>query len=84
MVDGAVLLVDAAEGPLPQTRFVLKHALERDLKIVLVMNKIDRPDARPQEVLDEIYNLFFDLNVKESPIGFSNCLYKRQKADCSC
>src|SRR4249920_1233462 len=57
MVDGVLLLVDASEGPLPQTRFVLKHALEQDLKIVVVMNKIDRPDARPKEVLEEIYSL---------------------------
>src|SRR5690606_27588721 len=68
MVDGALLLVDAAEGPLPQTRFVLKHALERDLKIVVVVNKIDRPDARPAEVVDEIYNLFLDLDVKDHQI----------------
>jgi GTP-binding protein len=70
MVDGALLLVDAAEGPLPQTRFVLKHALERDLKIVLVVNKIDRPDARAAEVVDEIYNLFLDLDVKDHQIDF--------------
>lgn len=70
MVDGALLLVDAAEGPLPQTRFVLKHALELDLKIIVVMNKIDRPDARPQEVLDEIYNLFLDLDVKDHQFDF--------------
>jgi len=70
MVDGALLLVDAAEGPLPQTRFVLRHALELDLKIVVVMNKIDRPDARPKEVLDEIYALFFDLDAKDHQIDF--------------
>jgi len=70
MVDGALLLVDAAEGPLPQTRFVLKHALELDHKIIVVINKIDRPDARPQEVLDEIYNLFLDLNVKDHQFDF--------------
>jgi len=70
MVDGALLLVDAAEGPLPQTRFVLKHALERDLKIVVVMNKIDRADARPKEVMDEIYHLFFDLDVKDHQLDF--------------
>src|SRR5690606_28088631 len=57
MVDGALLLVDAAEGPLPQTRFVLKHALERDIKIIVVVNKIDRADARAKEVVDEIYHL---------------------------
>lgn len=70
MVDGALLLVDAAEGPLPQTRFVLKHALELDLKIIVVMNKIDRPDARPKEVLDEIYSLFLDLDVKDHQFDF--------------
>ncbi|MBY0371494.1 GTP-binding protein, partial [bacterium] len=70
MVDGALLLVDAAEGPLPQTRFVLKHALERDIKIVVVVNKIDRPDARAAEVVDEIYNLFLDLDVKDHQIDF--------------
>src|SRR5262245_60306659 len=70
MVDGALLLVDAAEGPLPQTRFVLRHALERDLKIIVVMNKIDRADARPEEVLEEIYTLFMDLEVKDHQIDF--------------
>ena len=70
MVDGALLLVDAAEGPLPQTRFVLRHALSMDLKIIVVMNKIDRPDARPKEVLDEIYHLFFDLDAKDHQIDF--------------
>ncbi len=70
MVDGALLLVDAAEGPLPQTRFVLKHALERDIKIIVVVNKIDRSDARPKEVVDEIYNLFLDLDVKDHQIDF--------------
>lgn len=70
MVDGCLLLVDAAEGPLPQTRFVLRHALELDLKIIVVINKIDRSDARPKEVLDEIYSLFFDLEVKDHQIDF--------------
>ena len=70
MVDGALLLVDAAEGPLPQTRFVLRHALERNVKIVVVINKIDRPDARCAEVLDEIYHLFFDLDAKDHQIDF--------------
>ncbi len=70
MVDGALLLVDAAEGPLPQTRFVLKHALEHDLKIILVVNKIDRPDARAKEVVDEVYNLFMELDVKDHQIDF--------------
>lgn len=70
MVDGCLLLVDAAEGPLPQTRFVLRHALELDLKIIVVMNKIDRPDSRPEEVLEEIYGLFMDLEVKDHQIDF--------------
>ena len=60
MADGAILLVDASEGPLPQTRFVLKKALEAGLKIIVVINKIDRRDARPEEVLDEIYDLLID------------------------
>ncbi len=71
MVDGAILLVDASEGPLPQTRFVLKKALESGLKIIVVVNKIDRKDARPQEVLEEIYDLFFDLDATEDQIDFS-------------
>jgi len=70
MVDGALLLVDASEGPLPQTRFVLKKALEAGLKIIVVVNKIDRKDARPKEVLDEIYSLFFDLDATEEQIDF--------------
>src|SRR4051794_12156334 len=70
MVDGALLLVDAAEGPLPQTRFVLRHALEMDIKIVVVINKIDRSDARCEEVLEEIYALFLDLDVKDHQIDF--------------
>src|SRR6476619_7517094 len=70
MVDGALLLVDAAEGPLPQTRFVLRHALEQDIKLIVVMNKIDRPDARAKEVLDEIYGLFLDLDAKDHHIDF--------------
>ena len=70
MVDGAILLVDASEGPLPQTRFVLKKALEAELKIIVVINKIDRKDARPKEVLDEIYDLFFDLDATEAQIDF--------------
>jgi GTP-binding protein len=70
MVDGAILLVDASEGPLPQTRFVLKKALEAGLKIIVVVNKIDRKDARPKEVLEEIYDLFFDLDATEEQIDF--------------
>ncbi len=70
MVDGIVLLVDAAEGPLPQTRFVLRKALARDLPVILVINKVDRPDARTAEVIDEVYELFFDLDAKEHQVEF--------------
>ncbi len=70
MADGAILLVDAAEGPLPQTRFVLGKALDRGLTIVVVINKIDRSDARPAEVLDEVYDLFIDLDASEDQLGF--------------
>jgi GTP-binding protein len=70
MVDGVLLLVDASEGPLPQTRFVLRKALEARLPVVLVVNKIDRPDARSQEVVDEVYELFLDLGADESQIEF--------------
>jgi len=70
MVDGVMLLVDASEGPLPQTRFVLRKALERGLPPIVVMNKIDRHDARPQEVLNEIYDLFIDLDATEDQIEF--------------
>jgi len=70
MADGAILLVDASEGPLPQTRFVLKKALEADLKIVVVINKIDRQDARPNEVLDEIYDLLIDLDATDEQLEF--------------
>src|SRR5690242_14936536 len=70
MVDGVMLLVDASEGPLPQTRFVLRKALERGLPPIVVMNKIDRPDARPKEVLNEIYDLFIDLDATEDQIEF--------------
>ena len=70
MVDGAILLVDSSEGPLPQTRFVLKKALEENLKIIVVINKIDRKDARPQQVLNEIFDLFIDLDASEEQIEF--------------
>src|SRR5256714_9865478 len=63
MVDGALLLVDASEGPLPQTRFVLRKALEPQLPLILVWNKADRPDARVADVLDEVYELFLDLDA---------------------
>ncbi|MGB7684195.1 MAG: translational GTPase TypA [Solirubrobacterales bacterium] len=70
MVDGALLLVDASEGPLPQTRFVLRKALEAKLPIVLVINKVDRPDARIAEVVDEVYELFIDLDADSDQIDF--------------
>jgi GTP-binding protein len=70
MVDGVLLLVDASEGPLPQTRFVLRKALESHLPVVLVVNKVDRPDARIKEVLDEVYELFLDLGADEHQIEF--------------
>jgi len=70
MVDGIMLLVDAAEGPLPQTRFVLSKALDLGLPAIVVINKIDRQDARPQEVLDEVYDLFIDLDAEEEQIEF--------------
>jgi len=70
MVDGVMLLVDASEGPLPQTRYVLSKALEAKLTPILVINKIDRPDARPQEVLNEVYDLFIDLDAAEDQLDF--------------
>jgi GTP-binding protein len=70
MVDGVMLLVDASEGPLPQTRFVLRKALEQKLPAIVVVNKIDRSDARPEEVVNEIYDLFIDLDANEEQIGF--------------
>jgi GTP-binding protein len=70
MVDGVLLLVDASEGPLPQTRFVLRKALEARLPVILVINKIDRPDARIAEVVDEVYELFLDLDADEDQIEF--------------
>jgi GTP-binding protein len=70
MVDAVLLLVDASEGPLPQTRFVLRKALEARLPVILVVNKVDRPDARIDEVVDEIYELFLDLDADESQIDF--------------
>src|SRR5260221_9427655 len=79
MVDGVMLLVDASEGPLPQTRYVLSKALEANLKPILVINKIDRPDARPQEVLNEVYDLFIDLDAKEEQLDFP-ILYTNAKA----
>ena len=70
LVDGALLLVDSSEGPLPQTRFVLKKALEKELPIILVINKIDRSDARISEVVNEVYDLFIDLGASDSQIEF--------------
>ncbi len=70
MVDGVLLLVDASEGPLPQTRFVLRKALESRLPVILVVNKVDRPDARVAEVVDEVYELFLDLDADEEQIEF--------------
>jgi GTP-binding protein len=79
MVDGVLLLVDASEGPLPQTRFVLRKALEARLPVILVINKVDRPDARIDEVLDEVYELFLDLDADESQIEFP-IVYTNAKA----
>jgi len=79
MVDGVLLLVDASEGPLPQTRFVLRKALEARLPVILVINKIDRPDARIDEVVDEVYELFLDLDADESQIDFP-IVYTNAKA----
>ncbi|MCY4601527.1 MAG: translational GTPase TypA [Acidobacteria bacterium] len=79
MVDGVLLLVDASEGPLPQTRFVLRKALERGLPPIVIINKIDRRDARPAEVLSEIYDLFIDLDAREDQIDFP-VLYANSKA----
>ena len=82
MVDGVMLLVDASEGPLPQTRFVLRKALERRLTPIVVINKIDRPDARMQEVLNEIYDLFIDLDATEEQLDFP-VLYTSARAGTS-
>jgi GTP-binding protein len=85
MVDGVMLLVDASEGPLPQTRYVLGKALEAKLPPIVVINKIDRPDARPQEVLNEIYDLFIDLDATEEqldfPVLYSNARLGTASAD---
>ena len=79
MVDGVLLLVDASEGPLPQTRFVLRKALEQRLPVILVINKIDRPDARIDQVVDEVYELFIDLGADEAQIEFP-IVYTNAKA----
>ena len=78
MVDGVLLLVDASEGPLPQTRFVLRKALEARLPVILVINKIDRPDARISEVIDEVYELFLDLDADEDADRVPDRLHERQ------
>ena len=82
MVDGVLLLVDASEGPLPQTRFVLRKALEVGLPVILVVNKVDRPDARVAEVIDEVYELFLDLDATEEQIEFP-IVYTNAKAGCA-
>ena len=79
MVDGVLLLVDASEGPLPQTRFVLRKALEAKLPVILVVNKVDRPDARISEVVDEVYELFIDLDADSEQIDFP-IVYTNAKA----
>src|SRR5881394_2196551 len=79
IVDGVMLLVDASEGPLPQTRYVLSKALEAKLPPIVVINKIDRPDARIAEVLDEIYDLFIDLDAHEDQLDFP-VLYTNARA----
>jgi len=71
MADSAILLVDASEGPLPQTRFVLKKTFESNLPVMVIINKIDRKDARPDEVLDMIYDLFIDLDATEEQLDFT-------------
>jgi len=83
MVDGVLLLVDASEGPLPQTRFVLRKALERRLPPIVVINKIDRPDARPREVLNEIYDLFIDLDATEAQLEFPVLYTNAKTGTCS-
>ena len=79
LVDGVLLLVDSSEGPLPQTRFVLKKALELNLSIILVINKVDRPDSRIEEVINEVYDLFIDLDANEDQIEFP-IIYTNAKA----
>jgi GTP-binding protein len=82
LVDGVMLLVDASEGPLPQTRFVLKKALEAGLPPIVVVNKIDRPDARPQEVVNEVYDLFIDLDAREDQLDFPILYTNAKKGTC--
>ncbi len=82
LVDGVMLLVDASEGPLPQTRFVLKKALEAGLPPIVVVNKIDRPDARPQEVINEVFDLFIDLDAREDQLDFPILYTNAKKGTC--
>src|SRR5213076_2934417 len=82
MVDGVLLLVDASEGPLPQTRFVLRKALESRLPVILVVNKVDRPDARIDEVVNDVYELFLDLDADETQIEFP-IVYCNARAGCA-
>lgn len=70
MADGALLIVDAFEGPMPQTRFVLEKALSLGLRIVVVINKIDRPGSRPEEVVDEVFDLMVELNASDEQLDF--------------
>lgn len=84
MVDGALLLVDAAEGPMPQTRFVLQKALEMNLKIIVVVNKIDRPDARLNEIADEVLELLIDLDASEEQLENTPFLYCSGRAGTAC
>jgi GTP-binding protein len=79
MVDAVLLLVDASEGPLPQTRYVLRKAMERHLPVIVALNKIDRSDARPAQVLDDVYELFIDLGADEHQIEFP-VVYTNAKA----
>ena len=83
LVDGAILLVDASEGPLPQTRFVLKKALEKSLPIILVINKIDRGDARIEAVVSEVYDLFIDLDAERGTDRVPHPVHERQARRCS-
>jgi GTP-binding protein len=83
MVDGVLLLVDASEGPLPQTRFVLRKALEAKLPVILVVNKVDRQDARSREVVDEVYELFLDLDAEEAQIDFPILYCNARAGTCS-
>ncbi len=82
MVDGVMLLVDASEGPLPQTRFVLRKALESNLPPIVLINKIDRPDARPQAVLNEVYDLFIDLDATEDQLDFPVLYCNARRGTC--